>query len=49
MDFDFMITRMEIDLGEDFSTDKLIKQDIVAGQWILVLDSDGVQGLIVHT
>jgi hypothetical protein len=28
MDLDLMITRMEIDLGEDFSIGKLIKQDV---------------------
>jgi hypothetical protein len=32
MYLDLMITRMEIDLGEDFSTGKLIKKDVDAGQ-----------------
>jgi hypothetical protein len=31
MDLDLMITQMEINLGEDFSTGKLIKQNIDAG------------------
>jgi hypothetical protein len=32
-----MITRTEIDLGKDFSTDKLIKENVDARQWVLVL------------
>jgi hypothetical protein len=31
MDLDFMITQTEVNLGENFSTGKLIKQDIDAG------------------
>jgi hypothetical protein len=48
-DFDLMITRTEIDIGKDFSTDKLIKKNVDAGQRILVLDGDGIQRLVVHT
>jgi hypothetical protein len=44
-----VITRTKVDFGKDFSTDKLMKQDIDAGQWVLVLDSDGVQWSVVHT
>jgi hypothetical protein len=44
-----MITLMEVDLGEDFSMDNLIKQDVDEGQWIFVLNSESIQGLVVHT
>jgi hypothetical protein len=30
MDFDLMITRMKIDLGKDFSIDKLIEKNVDA-------------------
>jgi hypothetical protein len=40
---------MEIDLGEDFSTGKLIKKNVDAGQRILVLDSDDIQRPIIDT
>jgi hypothetical protein len=33
---------MKIDLGEDPSTDKLIKKNIDAGQRIFVLDGDDI-------
>jgi hypothetical protein len=49
MDLNLMITRTEIDLGKDSSTDKLIKENVDAGQWVLVLDGDGIQRLVVNT
>jgi hypothetical protein len=49
MDLDLMITRTEIDLGEDFSTGMLIKKNIDAGQKIFILDSDSIQGPIIDT
>jgi hypothetical protein len=33
---------MELDLEKDFSTDKLIKKNIDAGQWIFILDGDDI-------
>jgi hypothetical protein len=48
-DLDLMITRMEIDFGKDFSTGKLIKENVDAGQWIFVLDRDGIQRSVVNT
>jgi hypothetical protein len=48
-DLDLMITQMEIDLGEDVNTDKLIKQNIDAGQCIFVLDGDDIQRSIINT
>jgi hypothetical protein len=48
-DLDLMITRTEINLGKDSCTDKLIKENVDAGQWIFVLDYDGIQGPGVNT
>jgi hypothetical protein len=48
-DLDLMITQMKIDLGKDLSTDKLIEKNVDAGQWIFVLDSDGIQRPVIHT
>jgi hypothetical protein len=47
-DLDLVITRTEIDLGKDFCTGKLIKENIDAGQWILVLDCDGIQRPVIN-
>jgi hypothetical protein len=48
-DLDLMITRMKIDLGKDFSTSKLIEKNVDVGQWIFVLDGDGIQRPVVNT
>jgi hypothetical protein len=48
-DLDLMITRMKINLSKDSYIDKLMKENIDAGQWILVLDHDGIQGSVVNT
>jgi hypothetical protein len=42
MDLDLMVTRTEINLRKDLHTDKLIKKNVEAGQWVLVLDGDGI-------
>jgi hypothetical protein len=47
-DFDLMISQMKIDIGKDFSTDKLIEKNIDKGQRIFVLDSDGIQRAVVN-
>jgi hypothetical protein len=44
-----MITRTEIDLEKDFSVGMLIKENVDAGQWIFVLDGDGIQSSVVNT
>jgi hypothetical protein len=49
MDLDLMITQTKIDLGENFSTSKLIKKNVDAGQWIFILDGDGIQRSIINT
>jgi hypothetical protein len=48
-DLDLMITRTAINLVKDSSTGKLIKENVDAGQWVLVLDRDGIQGPVVDT
>jgi hypothetical protein len=48
-DLDLMITQMEIDLGKDSCTGKLIKENVDAGQWVLVLDGDSIERLVVNT
>jgi hypothetical protein len=48
-DLDLMITWTEINLRKDFSTGKLIKENVDTGQWIFVLDGDGIQRLVVNT
>jgi dynactin complex subunit len=48
-DLDLMITRPNVDLGEDLTTGKLIKKNVDAGQRIFVLDSNGIQGSIINT
>jgi hypothetical protein len=44
-----MITRIKIDLGKDFCTDKLIEKNVNARQWIFVLDSDDIHRPVVNT
>jgi hypothetical protein len=44
-----MITRTKINYGKDLCTSKLIKKNVDAGQWIFVLDSDGIQRPVVNT
>jgi hypothetical protein len=39
---------MKINLGEDFNIDKLIKKNADAGQMLLVLDGEGIQGPIIN-
>jgi hypothetical protein len=49
MDLHLMITRTKIDLRKDSYTVKLIKKNVHAGQWILVLNCDGIQRPVVNT
>jgi hypothetical protein len=43
--FDLMITRMKIDLGENFGSSQLIKKNINAGKRIFVLTVSALRGL----
>jgi hypothetical protein len=49
MDLDLMITRPKINLREDLSTSKLIKENVDAGQKIFVLNGDGIQRPVIDT
>jgi hypothetical protein len=40
---------MEINLGKDSCTSKLIKENVDVGQWVLVLDADVIQRSVVNT
>jgi hypothetical protein len=48
-DLDLMITRTKIDLRKDFCTGKLIKKNVDAEQWVLILDRDSIQRSVVNT
>jgi capsid protein len=48
-DLDLMITQTKVNLGKDFRTSKLIEKNVDAGQWIFVLDCDGIQRPVVYT
>jgi hypothetical protein len=47
--FNLMITRPQINLREYFGPLQLIKQDINARQWVLVLDGYSIEWSIIHT
>jgi hypothetical protein len=44
-----MIARSKIDLGKDFGTSQLIKENINAGQLIFILDGHRIEWTIVNT
>jgi hypothetical protein len=48
-DLDLMITRTKIDLGKDFSTGKLIENNVDVGKWIFILDGDSIQKSVINT
>jgi predicted oxidoreductase len=47
--FDFMITRMEINLGQNSGSSQLIKKNIDSGKRIFVLDGHRIERLVIHT
>jgi hypothetical protein len=47
--FDLMITRMKIDLGENFGSSQLIKKNINAGKGIFVFDGYHIERSVVNT
>jgi hypothetical protein len=48
-DFNLMITRAVINIGEHLGSRRLIKQDVDAWKRILVLDGDCIQQSVIHT
>jgi hypothetical protein len=40
---------MKIDLGNDFSTKKVIEKNVDARQRIFILDGDSIQGPVINT
>jgi hypothetical protein len=49
MNFDLMVARPQINLGEYLSFGELIKQNIDAWKRVFVLDSNSIKGAIIHT
>ena len=47
--FDLMVTRMKIDLGENFGSSQLIKKNINSGKRIFVLDGHRIERSVVNT
>jgi hypothetical protein len=47
--FDLMITRTKVNLGEDFGSSQLIKKNIDSGKRIFVLDGDCIEQSVIHT
>jgi hypothetical protein len=47
--FDLMITRTMIDLGENFGSSQLIKQNIDSRKRIFVLDGHDIERSAIHT
>jgi hypothetical protein len=46
-DLDLMLARMKVNLRKDLRSNQLIKQEINAGQWILVLHGHCVEWSII--
>jgi hypothetical protein len=44
-----VITRTEIDLGENFGSSQLIKKNIDSGKRIFVLDGYCIERPVIHT
>jgi hypothetical protein len=47
--FDLVVTRMKIDLGENFGSSQLIKKDIDSGERIFVHDGHYIERSVVNT
>ena len=46
---DLIISELQIQLSEECRTMEFVKQLIDGWDWVSVLDSDGIERLIVHT
>jgi hypothetical protein len=44
-----MITRIKVDLGENFGSSQLIKKNIDSGKRIFVLDGDCIERSVIYT
>jgi hypothetical protein len=44
-----MITRMEIDLGENSGSSQLIKRNISSGKRVFVVDGHRIERPVIHT
>jgi hypothetical protein len=49
MNLNLVIARAEINLGEHMGSSLLIKQDVNACEWILVLDGDCIERSVINT
>jgi hypothetical protein len=47
--FDLVVTRTKIDLGENFGSSQLIKKNINSGKRIFVLDGYDIERSVIHT
>jgi hypothetical protein len=47
--FDLVITRTDIDLGENFGSSQLIKKNIDSGKRIFVLDGSCIERSVIHS
>jgi hypothetical protein len=47
--FDLVVTRTKIDLGENFGSSQLIKKNIDSGERIFVLDGYCIKRPVIHT
>jgi hypothetical protein len=47
--FDLVITRMKIDLGENFGSSQLIKKNIYSRKRIFVFDGHRIERSVVNT
>jgi hypothetical protein len=49
LNFDLMITRTKVNLGENFGSSQLIKKNIDSGKRIFVLDGVCIERSVIHT
>jgi hypothetical protein len=47
--FDLVVTRMKIDLGENFGSSQLMKENINSGKRIFILDGHYIEQFLVNT
>jgi hypothetical protein len=47
--FDLVVTRTKVDLGENFGSSQLIKKNIDSGKRIFVIDGDCIERSVIHT